>query len=136
MGRWLSRTRNPETAESISKSCFDSARTTIDATACRGLPAFSIAVLCCSYFRRYASAKPLELSLSSAMACLTTWLISFVHERDPRTGKSQLPWFDYIFYQRGTRLANFYVRGMSLSAPSWSIIDTGQHLADQRQRGV
>ena len=52
----------------------------------------------------------------------------FVRELDPRTGKSQLPWFDYIFYQRGTRLANFYVRGMSLSAPSWSIIDTGQHL--------
>src|SRR5882672_972216 len=52
----------------------------------------------------------------------------FVRERDPRTGKSQLPWFDYIFYQRGTRLANFYVRGMSLSAPSWSLLDTGQHL--------
>ena len=52
----------------------------------------------------------------------------FVRERDPRAGKSQLPWFDYIFYQRGTRLANFYVRGMSLSAPSWSLIDTGQHL--------
>jgi hypothetical protein len=52
----------------------------------------------------------------------------FVKERDPRTGKSQLPWFDYIFYQRGTRLSNFYVRGMSLSAPSWSLIETGQHL--------
>lgn len=52
----------------------------------------------------------------------------FVKERDPRTGKSQLPWFDYIFYQRGTRLANFYVRGMSLSGPSWSLINTGQHL--------
>jgi hypothetical protein len=52
----------------------------------------------------------------------------FVKERNPRTGKSQLPWFDYIFYQRGTRLANFYVRGMSLSGPSWSLIDTGQHL--------
>lgn len=52
----------------------------------------------------------------------------FVRERDPRTGKSQLPWIDHIFYQRGTRLANFYVRGMSLSAPSWSLIDTGQHL--------
>ena len=52
----------------------------------------------------------------------------FVHERDPRTRKSQLPWFDYIFYQQGTRLANFYVRGMSLSAPSWSLLDTGQHL--------
>ena len=52
----------------------------------------------------------------------------FVRERDPRTGKSLLPWFDYIFYQRGTRLSNFYVRGMSLSGPSWSLLDTGQHL--------
>jgi hypothetical protein len=52
----------------------------------------------------------------------------FVRERDPRTGKSQLPWIDYIFYQRGARLANFYVRGMSLSSPSWSLIETGQHL--------
>lgn len=52
----------------------------------------------------------------------------FVRERDPRTGKSQLPWIEYIFYQRGTRLSNFYVRGMSLSGPSWSLLDTGQHL--------
>ncbi|HEX4899073.1 MAG TPA: alkaline phosphatase family protein, partial [Pyrinomonadaceae bacterium] len=53
---------------------------------------------------------------------------SFVRERDPRTGKSQLPWIDYIFYQQGARLKNFYVRGMSLSAPSWSMLETGQHL--------
>ncbi|HEV8370688.1 MAG TPA: alkaline phosphatase family protein [Pyrinomonadaceae bacterium] len=52
----------------------------------------------------------------------------FVKQRDPVTGKSALPWIDYIFYQRGTRLRNFYVRGMSLSAPSWSLLDTGQHL--------
>src|SRR5436190_3323338 len=52
----------------------------------------------------------------------------FVHERDPLTGKSRLPWFDHIFYTNGTRIANFYVRGMSLSAPSWSLVDTGQHL--------
>jgi hypothetical protein len=52
----------------------------------------------------------------------------FVRERDPRTGKSLLPWFDYVFYERGTRLTNFYVRGMSLSGPSWSLLDTGQHL--------
>ncbi|HEY0079762.1 MAG TPA: alkaline phosphatase family protein [Pyrinomonadaceae bacterium] len=52
----------------------------------------------------------------------------FVRERDPRTGKSLLPWFDYVFYQHGTRLNNFYVRGMSLSGPSWSLLDTGQHL--------
>jgi len=52
----------------------------------------------------------------------------FVTERDPRTGKSRLPWIDHIFYQNGTRLSNFYVRGMSLSAPSWSTLDSGQHL--------
>jgi hypothetical protein len=52
----------------------------------------------------------------------------FVRERDPRTGKSQLPWIDYVYYQRGARLANFYVRGMSLSIPSWSLLETGQHL--------
>ncbi|MGI9165615.1 MAG: hypothetical protein ACR2G5_04400, partial [Pyrinomonadaceae bacterium] len=55
-------------------------------------------------------------------------LDSFVAERNARTGKSQLPWIDHIFYHRGTRLANFYVRGMSLSAPSWSLLETGQHL--------
>jgi len=52
----------------------------------------------------------------------------FVRERDSRTGKSQLPWIERVFYQRGTRVANFYVRGMSLSGPSWSVLDTGQHL--------
>ena len=51
-----------------------------------------------------------------------------VKEKDPRTSKSLLPWIDYVFYQKGARLSNFYVRGMSLSAPSWSLIDTGQHL--------
>src|SRR3954469_2451749 len=53
---------------------------------------------------------------------------SFVRERDPRTGKSLLPWIEHVFYERGSRLENFYVRGMSLSAPSWSMLDTGQHL--------
>jgi Type I phosphodiesterase / nucleotide pyrophosphatase len=53
---------------------------------------------------------------------------SLVRERDPRTGKSQLPWIEHVFYQRGSRLANFYVRGLSLSAPSWSLLETGQHL--------
>jgi hypothetical protein len=52
----------------------------------------------------------------------------FVRRRDSRTGKSLLPWFEHVFYERGTRLNNFYVRGMSLSGPSWSLLDTGQHL--------
>ena len=53
---------------------------------------------------------------------------SFVRERDPQTGMSLLPWIEHVFYERGTRVENFYVRGMSLSAPSWSMLDTGQHL--------
>ncbi|MEA2175027.1 MAG: Type phosphodiesterase / nucleotide pyrophosphatase [Blastocatellia bacterium] len=52
----------------------------------------------------------------------------FVREKNPRTGKSLLPWIEEVFYQKGTRVANFYVRGMSLSGPSWSLLDTGQHL--------
>src|SRR5688572_27202664 len=51
-----------------------------------------------------------------------------VRERDPRTGKSRLPWIQHVFYERGTRVANFYVRGTSLSGPSWSLLDTGQPL--------
>lgn len=52
----------------------------------------------------------------------------FVRERDPATGKSLLPWIEEVFYKKGTRLENFYVRGMSLSGPSWTLLDTGQHL--------
>jgi hypothetical protein len=52
----------------------------------------------------------------------------FVRERNQRTGKSLLPWTEHVFYERGARLENFYVRGMRLSGPSWSMIDTGQHL--------
>jgi hypothetical protein len=47
---------------------------------------------------------------------------------DPITHKSTLPWMDRVFAQDGTRLDNFYVRAISLSTPSWSLLDTGQHL--------
>lgn len=52
----------------------------------------------------------------------------FVAERDPKTGKSLLPWIERVFYKGGARLSNFYVRGTSLSGPSWSLLDTGQPL--------
>jgi hypothetical protein len=52
----------------------------------------------------------------------------YVNETDPATGRSQLPWMQEVFYRNGTRLDNFYTRGMSLSGPSWGTIDTGQHL--------
>lgn len=49
-------------------------------------------------------------------------------EKDPATGKSRLPWFDEIFNRHGTVFENFFTRGISLSAPSWSLLDTGHHL--------
>jgi hypothetical protein len=45
-----------------------------------------------------------------------------------RQGHSRLPWIQHVFGQNGTWLENFYVRGLSLSAPSWSLLDTGRHL--------
>ena len=45
-----------------------------------------------------------------------------------RGPRSRLPWIDYVFGRKGVWLDNFYSRGLSLSAPSWSILDTGRHL--------
>ncbi|HEX3684237.1 MAG TPA: alkaline phosphatase family protein [Bryobacteraceae bacterium] len=50
-----------------------------------------------------------------------------MREKDPATGKSRLPWFSHIFVDNGTVFENFYTRGISLSAPSWSMLDTGHH---------
>ena len=47
---------------------------------------------------------------------------------DPVTHKSALPWMDRVFGEGGARVPNFYTRAISLSAPSWSLLDTGQHL--------
>jgi hypothetical protein len=45
-----------------------------------------------------------------------------------REGHSKLPWIDHVFVKNGTWMENFYVRGLSLSAPSWAMLDTGRHL--------
>ncbi len=47
---------------------------------------------------------------------------------DPATHKSSLPWIEHVFGESGVRIPNFYVRAISLSAPSWSLLDTGRHL--------
>lgn len=54
-------------------------------------------------------------------------LYNTMAQTDPATGKSKLPWLSYIFAQNGTIFRNFYTRGISLSAPSWSMLDTGHH---------
>ncbi len=50
----------------------------------------------------------------------------WVNEKNPATGKSFLPWIHHVFLERGACLTNFYVRGISLSVPSWSMLDTGR----------
>lgn len=52
---------------------------------------------------------------------------AYVNRIDPRTGRSVLPWIRHLYYESGVRTENFYSRGISLSEPSWAIIDTGQH---------
>ncbi len=45
-----------------------------------------------------------------------------------RGPRSPLPWIEYVFGRNGVWFDNFYSRGLSLSAPSWSLLDTGRHL--------
>jgi hypothetical protein len=54
-------------------------------------------------------------------------LDSSMRKIDAATGKSQLPWLVHIFSENGAIFDNFYTRGISLSAPSWSMLDTGRH---------
>lgn len=42
--------------------------------------------------------------------------------------RTRLPRIAEIFNRNGAIVENFYVRGLSLSAPSWSLLDTGRHL--------
>ncbi len=54
-------------------------------------------------------------------------LVKAMETRDRASGKSQLPWLSRVFAEQGTIYQNFYTRGISLSAPSWSMLDTGRH---------
>lgn len=86
----------------------------------------AVLVLLVSY--SFAAAQPKRLVVIKTDGLPYDFVDQAVRQRDPQSGKSVLPWIDHIFYQRGARLSNFYVRGMSLSAPSWSLLETGQHL--------
>ncbi len=48
--------------------------------------------------------------------------------KKPHEGHSMLPWIAHVFRDNGVWMENFYARGLSLSAPSWSELDTGHHL--------
>ena len=86
----------------------------------------AVLVLLVSY--SFALAQPKRLVVIKCDGLPYDFVDRIAQQQDPASGKSMLPWIDHIFYQRGARLSNFYVRGMSLSAPSWSLLETGQHL--------
>jgi hypothetical protein len=54
-------------------------------------------------------------------------LFQAMDQLDRESGKSTLPWISHIFRDNGVVFRNFYTRGVSLSAPSWSMLDTGHH---------
>jgi Type I phosphodiesterase / nucleotide pyrophosphatase len=74
-----------------------------------------------------AAAPPRRLVLLEVDGLNQDLLESAMKRIDPATGKSQLPWLSYIFGENGTIFENFYTRGISLSAPSWSLLVTGRH---------
>jgi hypothetical protein len=90
------------------------------------LPALALLLLLCFSSVSFAQTKRLVIIKFDGLPY--DLVDRLVKQRDPQSGKSLLPWIDHIFYERGARLSNFYVRGMSLSAPSWSLLETGHHL--------
>jgi hypothetical protein len=48
-----------------------------------------------------------------------------VNQKNDETGQWELPWIRKVFFEGGVEVANFYTRGISVSAPSWSAIETG-----------
>jgi len=96
---------------------------------CHRVPAslvLALVLLLVSYTS--AVAQPQRLVVIKCDGLPYDMVDKLARQHDSQSGKSVLPWIDHIFYQRGARLSNFYVRGMSLSAPSWSLLETGQHL--------
>ncbi len=88
---------------------------------------FFLACLCASQVAA-AAAPPVKRIVILKIDGLNADLLDrTMAETDPATGKSKMPWFNRIFSQNGTIFQNFYTRGISLSAPSWSMLDTGHH---------
>ncbi|MBS1789752.1 MAG: alkaline phosphatase family protein [Acidobacteria bacterium] len=90
------------------------------------LSGFSVLLVVVFQLAAFAQAKRIVVIKADGLSY--DHIERFVAERDSATGESLLPAIKRIFYDNGARLQNFYVRGISLSAPSWSLLDTGQHL--------
>ena len=79
-------------------------------------------------FAQPSESEPHRLVLLKVDGLGADLLFQTMQEINPETGKSWCPWLTEIFANNGVIFDNFYVRGISLSAPSWSMLDTGNHL--------
>jgi hypothetical protein len=88
-----------------------------------------MAAVCCPLLCAAAEfeQQPKRIVLLKVDGLNADLLYSNMRQQDPATGESRLPWFEHIFGQNGTVFENFYTRGISLSTPSWSMLDTGRH---------
>jgi hypothetical protein len=81
-----------------------------------------------SQTREHATVRARRVVIFKVDGLNADLLYRTMREKNPATGKSRLPWFSHIFAENGVIFENFYTRGISLSAPSWSMLDTGHHL--------
>jgi hypothetical protein len=90
---------------------------------------FGAAVLCAALCCNAAAETAKRLVVIKIDGLPGDSLERYIDSKEPDGHGYLLPWFHHIFVERGTRIQNFYVRGISLSAPSWSMLESGQHLA-------
>ena len=90
-------------------------------------PCPAIAQCVAGLLPRIAAEPPRRVIILKIDGLNADLLYRTMRETDPNSGKSRLPWFAHIFAENGSVFENFYTRGISLSAPSWSMLDTGRH---------
>ena len=88
-----------------------------------------VLVLCAAFGCRVSAETAKRLIVIKIDGLPSDFLERYIDSKEPDGGRYLLPWFRHIFIERGTWVQNFYVRGISLSAPSWSMLESGQHLA-------
>src|SRR5690348_5391207 len=86
------------------------------------------AALGVALFALRLGAAPVERVVIIKVDGLPERLLERYARADGSDARARLPWIAQIFGRDGVWLDNFYSRGLSLSAPSWSLLDTGRHL--------
>ena len=50
----------------------------------------------------------------------------YANRKNQETGRWELPWIRKVFLEDGAEVANFYTHGITVSAPSWCVLETGR----------